>query len=64
MVVSRYVGQRVLLDGGRIQIEVMKVKGQRVLLRFEAPRSVEIDWPDAEEDRAAREAAKEAAGNV
>lgn len=43
LVLSRRVGERVILDGGRIAVEVAKIGEDKVRLAFFADDSVQID---------------------
>lgn len=42
LVLSAKPGERVLIDGGRIVVTVVRVQGDQVRLGFDAPRSVQI----------------------
>lgn len=41
LALSRKVGQRIVIDGG-IEVEVVRIKGGRVVLAVSAPRDVRI----------------------
>jgi carbon storage regulator len=56
LVLSRKVGERVILAGG-IVVQVLEVSGRRVRLGIEAPREVTIELSSAEEPAATCERA-------
>lgn len=51
--VSRYPGQRLLIQGG-IVIRVSEVKGDRVYIQVEAPEDVRVQRPSRDEDKSDR----------
>ena len=46
LVLTRRVGERVLIDEGKITVTVVEIDGDRVRLGFEAPKSVRIERPE------------------
>lgn len=49
LVLSRLVGQEVVIDGGRIVVKVVEVAGGRVRLGFTAAPDVRIDRREVHE---------------
>lgn len=42
LVLSRRVGERVLLDGGAVVVTVLAVRGSQIRLGFDAPPDVDV----------------------
>lgn len=57
LVVSRFVGERIWINGGQIKVEIVGVQGNKIRVRIEAPPEVEID----REEVALRKQAEKAA---
>lgn len=49
--VSRYLGQRVLINGGLVTIRINEIRSGKVTLFIEAPRETRIERPDKEQDK-------------
>lgn len=47
LVLTRNIGQSVYIDGHKIEVMVLGVRGNQVRLGFEAPRDIEIVRDDA-----------------
>ena len=43
LVLTRKIGQQVLIDNGSIQIKILKVNGGSISIGFKAPEHVDID---------------------
>ena len=57
LVVSRFVGERIWINGGQIKIELVEIRGNKIRVRIEAPPEIEID----REEIALRKQAEKAA---
>jgi carbon storage regulator len=53
LVLSRKIEEAIVLDGGRIRIAVLEVRGNRVKLGIEAPRDVQVQREGTEFHEAA-----------
>lgn len=42
LVLSRKIGEKLFIDGGRITVEVVDVRGDKVRLGIEAPKDVSV----------------------
>lgn len=51
IVLSRKVGEEIYLDGGRIKIQVTRIRGGRVALAFDAPDDMVVDRREVHEMR-------------
>lgn len=40
---DRKIGQRVFINKGKIQIEILKIEGDRIRIGFSAPPHIDID---------------------
>lgn len=43
LILSRKIGERVLIDDAAIQVKILDVKGNNVRIGFEAPKGMDID---------------------
>ncbi|HAT2098264.1 TPA: carbon storage regulator [Legionella pneumophila] len=43
MVLSRKIGEKVLVDDGEIEIKVLCSKGNKILLGFKVPANMEVE---------------------
>lgn len=50
LVLSRYVGEWLVIDGN-IRVHISEVRGDRVKLAIDAPRSVRVEREDQHDER-------------
>ncbi|HAT2150924.1 TPA: carbon storage regulator [Legionella pneumophila] len=43
MVLSRKIGEKVLVDNGEIEVKVLCSKGNKILLGFKVPANMEVE---------------------
>ncbi len=43
LILSRKIGERVLIDNASIQVKILDIKGNYVRIGFEAPKGMDID---------------------
>ncbi|MGB7323505.1 MAG: carbon storage regulator [Rubripirellula sp.] len=65
LVLSRERGQSIVIDGGRIQIFINDIRGDKVRIGIAAPRDVVVDRCEVHEQKIARAAAaRDASGEA
>lgn len=49
LVITRKVDQDILIDGGKIVIRVVEIRGDKVRIKFDAPENITIDRREVHE---------------